>query len=241
MQASCSDDIILLMLEDKLETGRARTMKCLKMKEPFNTWSHFIGFLVGIAGFILLLIKSTGESSKLITMGIYGVSILALYGASSMYHWIRTTTKKEQLLRKLDHIAIFLLIAGTYTPILYYGLDGWWKISMLSAVWSISVLGILLKIFIVRIPRYISTAIYIGLGWMAVIPLTKLVSILPAGAIILIFAGGIAYTLGGIVYATKRLNFSPKRFGFHEIFHIFVLLGTTLHYLMIYFYILPMK
>lgn len=215
-------------------------MKCLKMKEPFNTWSHFIGFLVGIVGLILLLIKSTGESSKLITMGIYGLSILALYGASSMYHWIRTTTKKEQLLRKLDHIAIFLLIAGTYTPILYYGLDGWWKISMLSAVWSISILGILLKIFITRIPRFISTAIYIGLGWMAVIPLSKLLSSLPPGAIILILAGGVSYTFGGVVYATKKLNFSPRCLGFHEIFHMFVLLGSTLHYLMVYFYILPM-
>jgi hemolysin III len=212
----------------------------LRIKEPVNTWTHLIGFLAGIVGLIFLLFRSAGDLPKFVVMAIYGVSILLLYGASSLYHGVNTTKHKERMLRKLDHIAIFLLIAGTYTPILYYGLDGGWRLYMLIAVWTVSVLGIFVKVFFMNLPRWLSTVIYLALGWVAVIPFGRLVGGLPNGAPALIIAGGIAYTIGGVVYGTKKLNLFANRLGFHEVFHLFILLGTTLHFLMVFHYILPL-
>jgi hemolysin III len=210
------------------------------MKEPVNTWTHLGGFMLGVMCLILLLVNAGGELPKLVTMSIYGVSVLLLYASSTVYHWIRTTPKNELLLRKIDHIAIFVLISGSYTPVFYYGLEGSWRVAMLSAVWGIAVLGVFLKLFFMKLPRSVSTAFYVLMGWIALIPLVKLIHGLPLGALLLILAGGLAYTLGGIIYATKKLQFFSGKLGFHEIFHVFVLLGTTLHFLMIFFYILPM-
>ncbi|NWO08538.1 MAG: hemolysin III family protein, partial [Alteromonadaceae bacterium] len=105
------------------------------MREPVNTWTHFVTFLAGIVGLVFLILLSREQLSALVTMTIYGVSVILLYGASSLYHWVRTTPEKEMILKKLDHIAIYLLIAGSYTPVFYYGLEGAWKWVMLTAVW----------------------------------------------------------------------------------------------------------
>jgi hemolysin III len=210
------------------------------MKEPVNTWTHLIGFIFGVPALILLMVNSAGERPKLVVMGVYGISILLLYAASATYHWIRTTPKKELLLRKLDHIAIFLLISGSYTPVFYYGLEGSWRIVMLSSVWGVALLGIFLKIFYMKLPRLVSTSVYLLMGWIALIPFIKLINGLPTGALILIMAGGLSYTVGGIIYGTKRPRFFTGRVGFHEVFHVFVLVGTTLHFFMVFHYILPM-
>ncbi len=210
------------------------------MKEPVNTWTHFITFLAGIIGLGLLIVLSRDNSSKLITMTIYGVSILVLFGASTLYHWIKTTPEKERLLRKLDHISIFLLIAGSYTPVFYYGLDGIWKWAMLGAIWVLALVGIVLKVFFLDVPRSVSTAFYISLGWMALIPFFKLVQSFPLEALILMFLGGVSYTIGGVIYATKIFNFFPNKFGFHEIFHLFVSMGSIIHFVMIWRFVVPM-
>lgn len=214
-------------------------MKILKMKEPVNTWTHFIPFLAGIVGLIFLILESKHNPSKLVTMTIFGASVILLYGASSILHWIRTTPEKELILRKIDHMAIFILIAGTYTPVLYYGLAGAWKWVMLITVWLLSFIGIAIKIWFIHLSRTMSTVFYLALGWIAIIPFAKLVETLPVEAIILMISGGVAYTIGGIIYATKIWDFIPNKFGFHEIFHIFVALGTLLHFLMIFIYIMP--
>jgi hemolysin III len=214
-------------------------MKFLKMKEPVNTWTHFIPFLASIVGLVFLIVESKHNPSKLVTMTIFGVSIILLYGASSIYHWIRTTPEKELILRKIDHMAIYILIAGTYTPVLYYGLEGAWKWTMLIVVWLLALIGIAMKIWFMNLPRSISTVFYLALGWMAIVPLAQLVQNLPIKAIILMILGGVAYTIGGIIYATKKLNFFPNKFGFHEIFHIFVALGTLAHFFMIFIYVIP--
>lgn len=216
-------------------------MNCLNMKEPINTWTHFIPFIAGIVGLVFLIIESLGNLALLVTMSIFGVSIILLYGASTIYHWVKTTPKKELLLRKLDHIAIYLLIAGTYTPILYFALDGAWKITMLVAVWLLALIGIIMKMFFINLPRSVSTSFYIALGWLAIIPFGKLIKTLPITAIILLILGGIVYTIGGIIYATKKLNFFPKTIGFHGVFHIFISLGTLIHFFMIYIFIIPLS
>ncbi|MDW7652246.1 MAG: hemolysin III family protein [Bacillota bacterium] len=210
------------------------------MKEPVNALTHLAGFIAGTVGLVFLLYHSADDLDKFAVMGIYGLSILVLYGASSLYHGVKTTQKKELLLRKLDHIAIFLLIAGSYTPVFYYGLDGGWKLSMLIAVWTVAVLGILLKVFFIKIPRWLSTVIYLSMGWIAVIPFTQLTGGLPGGALGLILAGGIAYTIGAVIYGTKKITLVSNWLGFHEVFHLFILLGTVLHFFMVFFYIIPL-
>jgi len=212
----------------------------LKMKEPVNTWTHFVLFMAAIVGLVFLIILSKNNISKLITMTIYGVSMILLYGASSLYHWVRTTPQKELLLKKVDHIAIYLLIAGSYTPVFFYGLEGAWRWAMLSVVWSLAIIGMLLKIWFIHAPRYVSSAFYVSLGWIAIVPFLQLIKNLPMGAIILMAVGGLTYTVGAIIYATKIFDFFPKRFGFHEIFHLFIGAGSIVHYIMILIYIMPM-
>lgn len=212
----------------------------LKMKEPVNTWTHFILFMAAIVGLVFLVLLSKNNVSKLITMTIYGVSMIMLYGASSLYHWVKTTPQKELILKKVDHIAIYFLIAGSYTPVFYYGLEGAWRWAMLAAVWILAIIGMALKIWFIHAPRYVSSAFYVSLGWIALVPFLQLIKNLPMGAIILMAVGGVVYTMGAIIYATKIFDFFPKRFGFHEVFHLFIAAGSIVHYLMILIYIMPM-
>lgn len=209
-----------------------------KIKEPVNALTHFVMFLAGFLGLALLLWKSWGTTAGITVALIFGLSIITLYGASTLYHWVRTTPKRELLLRKFDHISIYVLIAGTYTPILYYGLEGLWRWAMLGTIWGLSTLGAVLKVWLVGLPRVITAGFYLLLGWLAVIPIGQLLHTLAKPAIILLLAGGLSYTIGAIIYATKIFNFVPKRFGFHEIFHIFVGLGTILHFVMIYLFVI---
>ena len=211
------------------------------MKEPVNTWTHFIPFMAAIVGLVFLILMSKNDISKLITMTIYGLSMIALYGASSVYHWVRTTPQKELILKKVDHIAIYFLIAGSYTPVFYYGLEGAWRWAMLIAVWTLAIIGMALKLWFIHAPRYVSSAFYVSLGWIALVPFLQLIKHLPMGAIILMAVGGVVYTIGAIIYATKIFDFFPKRFGFHEIFHLFIATGSIVHFFMILIYIVPMK
>jgi len=212
----------------------------LKMREPVNACTHFVTFIAALAGLVLLIILAGNNVSKLVTLTIYGISVIILYGASSLYHWIKTGPRKILMLKKIDHVAIYLLIAGTYTPVLYYGLTGTWRLVMLIAVWMLAITGILLKMWFILAPRYISAAFYLLLGWIALIPLLQLLSNLPSGAIVLMFAGGILYTIGAIIYAVKCFDFFPNLFGFHEIFHLFIMAGSIVHFVMIVRYIVPL-
>jgi len=212
----------------------------LKMKEPVNTWTHLVTFIAAIAGLAFFILVTKGNLPKLIAMTIYGISVVILYGASSIYHWVRTTPRKVLMLKKIDHVSIYFLIAGSYTPVLFYGLTGAWKWSMLIAVWTLAIAGMLLKIWFIHAPRYISTAFYVMLGWIALVPFVQLIKNLPAGAIMMMFGGGVAYTVGAVIYATKCFNFWPNRFGFHEIFHLFIVVGTVTHFVMMTLYFLPL-
>ena len=212
----------------------------LKMKEPVNTWTHFILFMAAIVGLVCLILLSKNNTSKLITMTVYGVSMIMLYGASSLYHWVKTTPQKELILKKVDHIAIYFLIAGSYTPVFYYGLEGAWRWAMLATVWILAIIGMALKIWFIHAPRYVSSAFYVSLGWIALVPFLQLIKNLPMGAIILMAVGGAVYTMGAVIYATKIFDFFPKRFGFHEVFHLFIGAGSIVHYIMVLIYIVPL-
>lgn len=214
-------------------------MKFFRIKEPVNTLTHFITFLASILGLIVLIQRSQGHFSTLVTMTIYGTSVILLFGASSLYHWVHTSPKRELLLKKIDHCAIYLLIAGSYTPVFFFGLYGFWKWIMLCIVWALAVTGIVMKIRFTHTPRYVSTCFYVALGWIALIPFIQLIKTLPKGAILLMFLGGVWYTIGAIIYATKWLNFFPNHFGFHEIFHLFIMGGAATHFVMMILYIIP--
>lgn len=213
----------------------------LRIKEPVNTWTHFISFVAAIVGLVFLIIMCKNSISKLVTMTIYGLSLIFLYGASSIYHWVQTTPQKGLLLKKIDHMAIYFLIAGSYTPVFYYGLEGAWRWAMLISVWSLALAGMTLKIWFINVPRYVSVGFYVSLGWIILIPFLQIIRNFQLGALILMAIGGVIYTMGAIVYATKIFDFFPKRFGFHEIFHLFITVGSIVHFVMMLIYIVPMK
>lgn len=209
----------------------------LKIKEPVNTLTHLSACILAIFGTIYLILSSTGELTKVLTLGIYGTSLITLYGASALYHGIDTTKEKEQLLKKIDHVAIFFLIAGSYTPVLSYGLPSTWRIVMLSLVWGLAVLGMVLKALYVNVPRWVSSIVYLSLGWIALVPFYQLIHAFPLQAILLMILGGVAYTFGAVIYATKWFDFYPNKFGFHENFHIWTMVGSAIHFVFIAVYI----
>ncbi|MGI6576294.1 MAG: PAQR family membrane homeostasis protein TrhA [bacterium] len=218
----------------------ARIRKYLSMREPVNAWTHFLTFLAAIVGLVLLIILTAGNVAKLITMTIYGSSVIILFGASSVYHWAQVRPRVVLILKKIDHIAIYFLIAGSATPVFYHGLTGIWQWIMLGGIWGLAIIGALLKVWFINLPRYISTAFYLSLGWIAIIPIAQLVANLPLGAIMLMVLGGVFYSIGAIIYATRCFNFFPNHFGFHEIFHLFVTAGTISHFSMVLFYLVPL-
>lgn len=209
----------------------------LRFKEPVNTWTHLVTAMLAAVGMVFLIIGSADQAGKVVAMVVYGISMIVLFMASSIYHAVDASEKVVLRLKKFDHVSIFLLIAGTYTPVFAFGLDGAWRVTMLAIVWGLAVFGMMLKMFFIGVPRFVSTLIYVGLGWIAVVPFYKLVETLPTGAIVLMVLGGVAYTVGAVIYQTKKLDFFPGKFGHHEIFHLFVSLGAGLHFAMIAKYI----
>ena len=211
------------------------------VREPINAYTHLFGAVLSIIGTILLLIYGGKGSSltpaAIISIIIFGLSLTALYTSSGIYHAIKANDATLLRLKKLDHSMIFLLIAGSYTPFCLLTLTGLWQLTILILVWSLAIIGILLKIFWIYMPRWVSTGFYIGMGWVAILALSPLSKALSMGGIIWLTLGGIMYTIGGIIYGIKKPNISTK-FGFHELFHIFVLLGSACHYWCVFNYVL---
>ncbi|WP_305145039.1 MULTISPECIES: PAQR family membrane homeostasis protein TrhA [Anaerotignum] len=211
-----------------------------KVKDPISALTHFVGFLAVIPCFLLLMHKAKLEASVWHQWGfaVFGISLLLLYGASTIYHTLKLSQNKVNILRRIDHMMIFVLIAGTYTPICLVSLHGAWGWTMLVLIWAFALAGILLKIFWMNAPRWLSTLIYVVMGWLAVVvfvPLEKAVSWNGVG---LLLAGGIAYTVGAVIYGLKKPNITFKHFGFHEVFHIFVMVGSSLHIAFMFEYVL---
>jgi hemolysin III len=210
-------------------------------REPMNTLTHLIGAVSSLIALIFMIFKTSliGDFSaaKLIGAITFGLSLILLYTASSVYHLVKGSETMIMLLRKLDHSMIFILIAGTYTPICLMTLSNPLKIIVLSTAWILAILGILLKVFWFNCPRKLYTSFYIIMGWMSIlliVPIYKTASLV--GTMWLVI-GGLLYTIGGIIYAKKGPNLCVK-FGFHELFHVFVLLGSLAHFLFIYKFIL---
>ena len=171
---------------------------------------------------------------------VYGISLFLLYLASSLYHLLPVSERAKRMLRQLDHVAIFLLIAGTYTPICLVPLRGPWGWSLFAAVWVFALVGMFIAIFALDAPRWMTTAVYLAMGWLIIVAVWPLVRLVSAEGVFWFFLGGAFYTSGAVVYALKRPDPVPHVFGFHEIFHVFVMLGSLCHFLGIVRAVLPL-
>jgi hemolysin III len=210
-----------------------------QFREPVNGLTHLFAAVAALFGSIYLIMVGWGNTVKVLSLLVYGISLVLLFSASATYHLVKAEPKTNVRLRKFDHSAIYLLIAGTYTPICLNMLTGFWKFGLLGIIWGLALAGIGVKIFIIRAPRWLTAAVYVMMGWLSILGVKELIARLPAGALGWLLAGGIIYTLGAVIYSTKMFNFLPDRFGFHEIWHIFVILAALAHYILIAVYIAP--
>ena len=201
-----------------------------KLREPVNSLTHWAGAVFALIGLIALLIVGWGTPAKVISLIIYGVSLVFLFSASATYHMVVVKDKALEIFRKIDHAAIYFLIAGTYTPFCVNAFTGFWKWGMLIIIWSLALIGTCVKVFIIRVPRWLNAGIYLAMGWMSVAASGQFLAALPAWVLTWLIIGGVIYTLGAIVYITKIFNFAPGIFGFHEVWHIFVLLAAAAHF-----------
>lgn len=214
-------------------------MKKSKLREPVNAWTHLGGAILFFIGTIVMLVhRIVTEASVKSTVGviIFGLSLVLLYLASGIYHSYNGSEKVIKKLKKLDHSMIYVLIAGSYTPMCLMVLEGQQRVVILSVIWGIALFGILSKIFIPGIPRVLYTLFYLMMGWMVIFFIGDVYSSIPQGGFLLLLFGGILYSIGGIIYMIKKPNFS-KVLGFHELFHLFILGGSLLHYFFTFFYL----
>jgi hemolysin III len=211
-----------------------------KLREPVNGLTHFFTAIAAIIGLIVLLIVGWGDAGRVISLLVYGISLILLFFASGFYHMVKGKPEVITRLRKFDHAAIYLLIAGTYTPLCWNMFTGFWKWGLLGIIWGLALVGIGVKIFFIKAPRWLTAGVYILMGWLAIIGIKEILAALPAGAVVWLLIGGIIYTIGAVIYITKKLDFVPGKFGFHEVWHIFVILGALSHYIMVAFYIAPL-
>lgn len=213
------------------------------IKEPGSAITHFIGMLMAIFAAVPLLIKAAHEPSRIyiISLAIYAASLILLYAASTTYHTFDISAKVNTILKKIDHMMISVLIAGSYTPVCLIVLNGKTGIILLSIVWAIAIAGILIKAFWVYCPKWVSSVLYIGMGWTCVLAFTQILNNMSPAAFGWLLAGGIIYTVGGVIYALKLplFNNKHKNFGSHEIFHLFVMGGSACHFIVMYAFLLP--
>ncbi|MDO5350893.1 MAG: hemolysin III family protein [Lachnospiraceae bacterium] len=210
----------------------------LHIKDPGSAITHFIAMIGAIIAATPLLAKASREPdwTHLAALSVFITSMILLYAASTIYHTLDISPKINKILRKIDHMMIFILIAGTYTPVCMVVLGdktGW---NLLALVWGIAAVGILIKAFWITCPKWFSSFIYIAMGWVCILAFTRIVHALPRAGFGWLLAGGIIYTVGGIIYALKLpiFNSRHKNFGSHEIFHLFVMGGSLCHYIMMY-------
>ncbi len=209
-----------------------------RLKEPGSAITHFIGMLMAMFAATPLLIKAGRQPDKihLISLSIFIVTMILLYGASTMYHSLDLSPKINKALKKLDHCMIFIMIAGSYTPICLIVVGGHFGWYLLGLIWSFAIIGIIIKFFWIYCPKWFSSVIYIAMGWTCVLCFTQILNNLSATAFGWLISGGIIYTLGGIIYSLKLPLFESrhKNFGMHEIFHLFVIGGSICHFVLMY-------
>jgi hemolysin III len=213
-----------------------------RLREPINGLTHLVGGLLASVGLIVLLASAAGEgrADQLVAFGIFGFSLIALYTASALYHLLPLSPVGVARLRRVDHMTIYMLIAGTYTPFCLLALDGAWRVGLLCLIWGLALCGILLKVLWMDTPRWLSVMLYLGMGWVAVIAAPALLRAVPSSGMAWVLSGGLVYSAGALIYGLKRPNLVPGVFGFHELWHLFVVAGSACHFWAVLRYIAPL-
>ena len=213
----------------------------ITIREPGSAITHFIAMMLAVFAAAPLLVKSalSGTANMLPAMTIFILSMILLYGASATYHSLNIGGRVLRIFRKVDHMMIFVLIAGSYTPVCLIVLGGKMGYTLFAVVWGIAIAGMLLKACWVTCPKWFSSIIYIAMGWVCVFVLGSLWNTLPHSAFLWLLTGGIIYTIGGVIYALKLPLFNSRHtfFGSHEIFHLFVMGGSLCHFIFMYHYV----
>lgn len=211
--------------------------------EIFNTVSHLAGAIFALLGLVVLIVRSAMMAGpwQIVTLSLYGSFLFLLFLFSTLHHAINGSDRVEHVMRVFDYSAIFPLIAGTYTPLCLVVLRnalGW---SIFGVIWAVAIAGIVLKASIRSLPKWFTNALYVSMGWLSLVMIVPLLKLFPQGGLILLALGGVFYTLGSVIYYKEWPNPVPGRFGFHEIWHIFVLAGAACHYFMMLYYVVPYK
>ncbi len=213
----------------------------ITIREPGSAITHFIGMMMAVFAAVPLLVKAGVRSGSLnfTSMAVFMTSMILLYGASAAYHSVNLSGRPLTVFRKLDHMMIFVLIAGSYTPVCLIVLGGSAGYTLLALVWGIALAGMLVKACWITCPKWFSSVIYIAMGWVCLLVFGQLLSTLPTAAFLWLLAGGLIYTAGGIIYALKLplFNSRHKGFGSHEVFHLFVMAGSICHFIFMYVYV----
>ena len=212
-----------------------------KMHHPVRGFLHGTAAIVSFAGLIVLVVRTSSDLLRMFTMIVFAGSMVALFTTSSLYHSVPWRERWKKRMQRFDHSMIFLLVAGTYTPIAFNVLTSSWKWITLGVVWGIAIFGILQKMFFPKVKNWLSITLYMVMGWFAVIPVRELFDRLPLEAMVLLIVGGACYSLGMILLVTKRPQLFPRIFSYHEVFHVLVISGALLHFLMILLYVVPIE
>ena len=202
------------------------------LREPISGLTHLAGALLALAalGVLLAGAASKGRTDQFVAFGIFGCSLVALYGASAIYHLLPVSPPAVARLRRWDHMMIYVLIAGTYTPICVLALEGGWSAGLLGLVWALALCGVVVKFLWMDAPRWLSVSLYLAMGWVAVVAASAILKAVPPGGIAWILGGGLVYSVGALIYGLKWPNLIPGVFGFHELWHLFVLAGSACHF-----------
>jgi hemolysin III len=225
------------MPNDALMHGRR-----FRFREPVNGLTHAGGALLAVLALVVLVrvAAAANKTQHVVAFSIYGASLILLYTASAAYHLLPVAERLRLLLRRIDHMMIYVLIAGTYTPVCMIALPGAWGTAMLVSIWLLALAGMLFSAFWLDAPRWLSTSLYLLMGWLAVVGIVPLVQALNLEGLLWLFGGGVMYTGGAVMYGLKKPNPFPGTFGFHEIWHVCVLAGSFSHFMMMLRAVLPM-
>lgn len=211
------------------------------IREPINGFTHLAGAILSFVGLLAMVIKASMTTPTPLAIAaviIFGVSMILLYSASATYHMVIARDKVIAFLRRIDHSMIFVLIAGTYTPFCFISLSGKTGAFLFSIIAGVAICGVVFKMVWFQCPRWLSTALYIAMGWMVVFVFPPLSGSLHSAGMFLLVLGGVLYTIGGVIYGAKPKFLEFKYMGFHEIFHIFILLGSLAHFLSVFLFVI---
>lgn len=208
-------------------------------KPLLRGWSHGLAALLSVAGLVALIVVTRNDPAKLVSMVVYGAGLVLLFGISATYHIFNWPPRVKDWLRRADHAMIFVFIAATYTPLAFNVLDGWWRIGVLVGIWVCAAAGVAGAAPFLRLPRHLLAALYLAMGWLAVVALVPLTAALGWGAAVLMALGGLQYSLGAGAYAFKRPRLLPRVFGYHELFHVAVITASVTFYVEIVVYVVP--